>query len=97
MALVARAITAADPALKLARRVLLFNEWRKLGDREQIWLRVLQHRCALDLSSIQFDGSHTPAKNGVAAIGYQSRKTAPTINAYFYKTLLVRYKTCLKN
>ncbi|GAB3244641.1 hypothetical protein GCM10027346_42450 [Hymenobacter seoulensis] len=83
MALVARAATAADPALELARRVLLFDKWRKQGAWKQLWLRVGQHRCALDLSSIQLDGSHTPAKSGGVPIGYQGRKAAPTINAYF--------------
>ncbi|NVO30274.1 IS5 family transposase [Hymenobacter lapidiphilus] len=61
-----------------------FNEWRKQGAWKQLWLSVLrQHRRALDLSSIQLDGSHTPAKNGGAAIGYQGRKAARTTNALF--------------
>jgi hypothetical protein len=44
----------------------------------------LRLRCRLlDLSSIQLDGSHTPAKNGGAAVGYQGRKAACTTNALF--------------
>ncbi len=41
------------------------------------------HRRLLDLSSIQLDGSHTQAKNGGAAVGYQGRKAARTTNALF--------------
>ena len=41
------------------------------------------HRRALDLSSVQLDGSHTLAKNGGAAIGYQGRKAGRTTNALF--------------
>ena len=39
--------------------------------------------CILDLSSVQFDGSHTLAKNDGAAIGYQGRKAGRTTNALF--------------
>ena len=41
------------------------------------------HRRTLDLSSVQLDGSHTLAKNGGAAIGYQGRKAGRTTNALF--------------
>jgi len=44
-------------------------------------LRLYRHR--LELSSVQLDGSHTLAKNGGAAIGYQSRKTGHTTNTLF--------------
>jgi len=37
----------------------------------------------LDLSSIQLNGSHTPANNGGVAVGYQGRKAARTTNALF--------------
>ena len=37
----------------------------------------------MDLSSIPLDGSHTLAKNGGAAIGYQGRKAARTTNLLF--------------
>ena len=61
-----------------------FNEWRKDGSWKKLWLMVLQlHRRLLDLSSIQLDGSHTLAKNGGAAIGYQGRKAARTTNLLF--------------
>ena len=61
-----------------------FNEWRKDGTWKNLWLSVLHtHRRLLDLSSIQLDGSHTLAKNGGAAIGYQGRKAARTTNLLF--------------
>ncbi|MGI4761761.1 MAG: hypothetical protein ACRYF0_13720 [Janthinobacterium lividum] len=44
---------------------------------------MYQHRCLLDLASMQLDSRHTPAKNGGAAVGYQSRKAARTTNALF--------------
>jgi hypothetical protein len=37
----------------------------------------------LDMSSIELDGSHTPAKNGGDAVGYQGRKAPNTTNALF--------------
>jgi hypothetical protein len=37
----------------------------------------------LDMSSVEFDGSHTPAKNGGDAVGYQGRKSSNTTNALF--------------
>ena len=61
-----------------------FNEWLKDGTWKNLLLSVLHtHRRLLDLSSIQLDGSHTLAKNGGAAIGYQGRKAARTTNLLF--------------
>ena len=61
-----------------------FNEWRKDGSWKKLWVTLLRgNRHRLDLSSIQLDGSHTPAKNGGAAIGYQGRKAARTTNLLF--------------
>lgn len=37
----------------------------------------------LDLSSMQLDGSHTPAKRGGEAVGYQGRKSARTSNSLY--------------
>ena len=54
------------------------------GLKKKLWLISLRlHRRALDLSSVQLDGSHTLAKNGGAAIGYQGRKAGRTTNALF--------------
>ena len=34
----------------------------------------------MDLSSIQFDGTHTPAKRGGESVAYQGRKKNETTN-----------------
>lgn len=61
-----------------------YNEWSKDGCWRKIWLHILQNNHKyLDLSSIELDGSHTPAKNGGEAVGYQKRKSAKTSNALF--------------
>lgn len=61
-----------------------FNRWSKQGCFEQVWVNLLaQHHAYLDLSSAQIDGSHTPAKNGGEAVGYQGRKAARTTNSLF--------------
>ena len=61
-----------------------FNAWAKQGAWKNLWLTSLRrHRRTLDLSSVQLDGSHTLAKNGGAAIGYQGRKAGRTTNALF--------------
>ena len=61
-----------------------FNRWSKLGCWRKVWVHLLaQHHRYLDLSSAQLDGSHTPAKNGGAAVGYQDRKAAKTTNSLF--------------
>ncbi len=42
-----------------------FNAWRKDGSWQGFWLRMLRENGAhLYCSSVQLDGSHTPAKNG---------------------------------
>ena len=52
-----------------------FNAWRKDGSWQAVWLNLLRQNGAhLDCSSVQLDGSHTPAKNGGEAVGYQGRK-----------------------
>lgn len=61
-----------------------FNAWGKQDALKNLWLSSLRlHRRSLNLSSIQLDGSHTLAKNGGAAIGYQGRKAGRTTNALF--------------
>ncbi len=72
------------PALSWQGVYYHFNAWSKQGAWKCLWVMGLRlHRRALDLSSVQLDGSHTPAKNGGAAIGYRSRKAARTANALF--------------
>jgi transposase len=61
-----------------------FNKWSKAGCWQIIWQNFLKENHAyLDLSSIQLDGSHTPAKNGGDAVGYQGRKSCKTTNTLF--------------
>lgn len=61
-----------------------YNKWSKADCWPTIWVNILtQHRTYLDLSSIEVDGSHTPAKNGGDAVGFQGRKAAKTTNALF--------------
>ena len=61
-----------------------FNKWSKDGSFKHVWIAMLRaHRKQLDLSSVQIDGSHTPAKNGGAAVGYQGRKACKTSNSLF--------------
>jgi transposase len=61
-----------------------WNKWCKAGCWQAIWQNFLQHhRAFLDLSTIQTDGSHTPAKRGGQAVAYQGRKSAKTTNALF--------------
>jgi transposase len=77
------ALFSGEP-LTWQRVYYYFHRWSKQGAWKAMWLKLLQvHRRLLDLSSIQLDGSHTPAKNGGAAVGYQGRKAARTTNALF--------------
>jgi transposase len=61
-----------------------FNKWCNDGSWKAVWVALLKaHRGRLDLSSVQLDGSHTPAKNGGGAVGYQGRKACKTSNSLF--------------
>jgi transposase len=61
-----------------------FNKWSKAGCWKKIWLNLLRLNLKyLDLSSAEFDGSHTPSKNGGDAVGYQGRKACNTTNSLF--------------
>ena len=61
-----------------------FNKWSKAGCWKRIWVNLLsKNRQYLDLSSAELDGSHTPAKNGGDAVGYQGRKACNTTNSLF--------------
>ena len=61
-----------------------YNKWSKADCWRTIWINMLtQNRKYLDLSSVELDGSHTPAKNGGDAVGYQGRKACNTTNALF--------------
>lgn len=61
-----------------------FNKWSKAGCWQKIWINLLKSNYKyLDLSSVELDGSHTPAKNGGNAVGFQGRKACKTTNALF--------------
>jgi len=61
-----------------------FNKWSKDNSWQQLWTQLLKlNKSKLDLSSIQLDGSHTPAKRGGQAVAYQGRKKCKTTNALF--------------
>jgi transposase len=58
-----------------------FQKWSKDGSLERMWNKLLEnHKHLLDLSSIQLDGTHTPAKRGGEAVAYQGRKKCTTSN-----------------
>jgi transposase len=59
-----------------------FNKWSKDGSFLKIWQQLLQNnKHLLDLSTTQFDGSHTPCKRGGEQVGYQGRKSCKTSNS----------------
>ena len=61
-----------------------FNKWSKDGSFVNVWTQLLSaNKRYLDMSCVQLDGSHTPAKRGGAAVGYQGRKAAKTTNSLF--------------
>lgn len=61
-----------------------FNQWSKDGCWVAVWVNLLRQNLQyLDLSCASFDGSHTPAKNGGQAVGYQGRKACKTTNSLF--------------
>lgn len=61
-----------------------FNKWSKDGSFKKVWIKLLSaNKAYLDMSSVQLDGSHTPAKRGGEAVGYQGRKSAKTTNSLF--------------
>ena len=61
-----------------------FNKWRKAGEWKEMWLTLLdRHRSEFDMSSVDLDGSHTPAMRGGEECGYQGRKKRKTTNALY--------------
>mgnify|MGYP001996098578 CR=1 FL=1 len=58
-----------------------FQKWSKDGSIEELWRVLLEkNKCKLDMSSVQLDGTHTPAKRGGKAVAYQGRKKCKTSN-----------------
>jgi transposase len=61
-----------------------FNKWSKDGSWKNLWTNLLKkYKSSLDMSSVQFDGSHTPAKRGGEEVEYQGRKSCKTTNMLF--------------
>ena len=61
-----------------------FRKWCKTGIWQQIWIRLLEkYKSFLDMSSVELDGSHTPALRGGENVAYQGRKKKKTTNALF--------------
>lgn len=61
-----------------------FRKWVKNGSWQKIWVYILkENKKILDLSSVQLDGSHTPAKRGGEKVAYQGRKSAKTTNMLY--------------
>jgi transposase len=61
-----------------------FSKWSKDGSWYRVWNKILDLcRHLLDMSSVEFDGSHTLAKRGGQQVGYQGRKKAKTTNMLF--------------
>lgn len=72
------------PAARWNSVFYYYNKWSKADCWKRIWINILRQNLKhLDLSSVEFDGSHTPAKNGGDAVGYQGRKACSTTNALF--------------
>jgi len=62
-----------------------FRKWTKDGSWQKSWIHLLaSNHSELDMSSVQLDGSHTPAKKGGEAVGYQGRKASNTTNSLFF-------------
>ena len=58
-----------------------FNKWSKDGSWEKAWTSFLEaYKSFLDMSLTALDGTHTPAKKGGEAVGYQHRKKCKTSN-----------------
>jgi len=58
-----------------------FRKWTKDGSWQQVWIKLLgQFKSLLDLSTAQFDGTHTPCQCGGQQVAYQGRKKAKTTN-----------------
>lgn len=61
-----------------------YNNWSKQGCWKNLWEGLLEkQKSKLDMSSVQLDGSHSPAKRGGEEVGYQARKKCKTSNALF--------------
>ncbi len=61
-----------------------YRKWCKIGFWRDCWIKLLnRYKAKLDLSSVDLDGSHTPAKRGGEQVEYQGRKKAKTTNSLY--------------
>lgn len=61
-----------------------YRKWCLSDTLKQGWTTFLkQHKKELDLSSVDLDGSHTPALRGGDQVEYQGRKKRKTTNALY--------------
>jgi len=61
-----------------------YRKWCKGGFWKDCWIKLLnRHKSQLDLSSVDLDGSHTPAKRGGENVEYQGRKKTKTTNSLY--------------
>ncbi|NER26013.1 MAG: IS5 family transposase [Symploca sp. SIO1C2] len=61
-----------------------FRKWSVSGAWKSCWTGLLErHGDRLDLSSVDLDGSHTPAIRGGQCVEYQGRKKRKTTNALY--------------
>lgn len=61
-----------------------YRKWCLSEAWKNCWIKFLEaHKDQLDLSSVDFDGSHTPAKRGGENVEYQARKKTKTTNSLY--------------
>lgn len=61
-----------------------YRKWSVNGVWRSCWIGLLEnHKSLLDLSSVDLDGSHTPAIRGGEQVEYQGRKKRKTTNALY--------------
>lgn len=61
-----------------------YRKWCLSGAWKECWIKLLnRHKTELDLSSVDLDGSHTPAIRGGDGVEYQGRKKRRTTNALY--------------
>jgi transposase len=61
-----------------------YRKWCLSEVLKDCWIQFLKaHKQELDLSSVDLDGSHTPAIRGGIAVEYQGRKKRKTTNALY--------------
>jgi len=61
-----------------------YRKWCLSGFWHDCWAKLLnRHKSKFDLSSVDIDGSHTPAIRGGEQVEYQGRKKRKTTNALY--------------